>query len=118
MPWTVPYQPDFYRTSYHYSNLCYGASLLSLCDLAFEKGYAFVGCNSHGNNAYFVRNESLGSLAPLSPAEGFVCSRFSEGRDINGQWTLSKGMKRLEEIAGAEVYNTRSGKLEKILQQS
>ncbi|HEX3386574.1 MAG TPA: hypothetical protein VHS53_15345, partial [Mucilaginibacter sp.] len=42
-PWTIPYKPDFNRTDAHYSNLYFGASLRSLCDLAEKKGYFFAG---------------------------------------------------------------------------
>ena len=54
---TVPYQPDFNRTKAHHSNLCWGASLAALCQLGVQKGYAFVGSNSAGNNAFFVRED-------------------------------------------------------------
>ncbi|MFM6253830.1 MAG: hypothetical protein ACKPEQ_32600, partial [Dolichospermum sp.] len=48
---TVPYDASFVRSKAHYSNIYYGASLKALCILADKKGYAFVGCNSAGNNA-------------------------------------------------------------------
>ena len=108
--WTVPYVPDFYRTNYHPSNLCYGASLTALCDLAEEKGYAFVGCNSHGNNAYFVRKDKLRDLPILQPSEGFVVSKFREGRDQAGRLTYLSGEHRLEAIRGCKIWDTRLGK--------
>lgn len=105
---TIPYQKDFVRTNAHYSNLYYGSSLLSLCDLAVEKGYTFVGCNSSGNNAYFVLNEKLGSIKGLTAEKGFVASKFSESRDAKGQLTFLRGPQRLEQIRGMKVYNTRT----------
>ena len=114
MAWTVPYRPDFQRSLYHHSNLCYGASLAALCDLGERKGYAFVGCNRHGNNAYFVRRDVLGDLRALDAVTGYVASNFSEGRDEEGHWTFSKGTSRLTAIAGAEVWNTRTGRVEPI----
>jgi hypothetical protein len=108
--WTVPYDPGFYRTNYHHSNLCYGASLMALCDLAEEKGYAFVGSNSHGNNAYFVRKDKLRDLRVLQPYEGFVVSKFREGRSPEGQLTYWSGARRLEAIRGCRVWDTRLGK--------
>ncbi|MFM6608172.1 MAG: hypothetical protein ACKPJO_23270, partial [Dolichospermum sp.] len=54
---TVPYDASFVRSKAHYSNIYYGASLKALCILADKKGYAFVGCNSAGNNAFFVRKD-------------------------------------------------------------
>ena len=114
-PYTIPYDPSFYRTDYHYSNLCYGSSLLSLCDLAEEKGYAFVGCNTMGNNAYFVRKNKLGNLLkPLTAGEGYVRSNFSESRNETGHWTYLKGSDRIKKMNGVKVYNTRTKALETI----
>ena len=45
----------------------YGASLSALCKLAEAKGYAFVGCNSAGNDAFFVKRDKLPTdLRPLT----------------------------------------------------
>ncbi|WP_243749227.1 hypothetical protein [Mucilaginibacter agri] len=112
--WTVPYKADFYRTKQHYSNLYFGASLPALCDMAEEKGYAFVGSNSHGNNAYFVRKDAVKDLKIVNATEGYVLSQFREGRDKEGRLTYASGEARLNEIKGLEVFNTRSGKSERI----
>jgi hypothetical protein len=113
-PWTIPYQEDFYRTSAHYSNLYYGTSLLSLCDLAEEKGYFFIGCNSNGNNAYFVRKDRINGLRQLNIKEGYVESKFRESRDSKGNLTFLSRDARLQQIKGLEVYNTRTGAKERI----
>lgn len=113
-PWTIPYTADFNRTKYHYSNLYFGSSLLSLCDLAAEKGYCFIGCNSNGNNAYFVRKDRMNGLKPLQAGEGYVVSQFKESRNRKGRFTFLTGAARLQEISGMEVYNTRTGTIEKI----
>jgi hypothetical protein len=81
---SVPYRSDFTRTAAHFSNLYYGASLPALAGLAERRGYRLVGCNSAGNNAFFVRGDVLGPLAPLSVAEAFVESRFCESRAPDG----------------------------------
>ena len=112
--WTVPYDKTFIRSQYHYSNLFFGSSLLSLCDLATEKGYSFIGCNSAGNNAYYVRNDKIKGLRPMKAVEGFVNSKFAESRDKNGNLSYVSGINRLEEIKGLEIYNTRKNLLEKI----
>lgn len=109
---TIPYKADFDRTSAHHSNLYFGSSLLSLCDLADERGYAFIGCNSAGNNAYFVKKESLQDIKPLTVEEGYVESKFRESRDSDGKLNYLRGEKRLESIRGLPVYNTRSNKIE------
>lgn len=111
---TIPYEPSFYRTKAHYSNLYWGASLLALCDLAEEKGYFFVGCNSNGNNAYFIRKDKIGNMKVLTPKEGYVYSKFRESRDKGGNLNHISGKNRLEVIRGTEVYNTRTDKLQNI----
>jgi hypothetical protein len=113
-PWTVPYDPAFIRVKAHYSNLFYGTSLLSAYDLAKEKGYSFIGCNSNGNNAYFVRNDKLKELKVRTPHDGYVLSKFSESRDKGGALTFLKKDERLELLKGLEVYNTRQNLIEKI----
>lgn len=112
---TVPYEPRFSRTEAHFSNLYFGASLVALCDLAEVKGYAFIGCNSAGNNAYFVRREILSEQVPeLSPQQGYVESKFRESRTPEGQLSFLSGAARLELIRGLPIYDTRSQKLSKL----
>lgn len=111
---TIPYSADFVRTAVHSSNLYAGCSLLALCDLAEEKGYFFVGSNSNGNNAYFVKKEKIGMLKPLRPEEGYIESKFREGRDANGQLIYVAGKNRINVINGMPVFNTRANKIEEI----
>jgi hypothetical protein len=111
---TIPYKSDFVRTSAHFSNLYAGSSILSLCDLAEDKGYAFIGCNSAGNNAYFIKNEFLKDLKPLTAKEGYVESKFRESRDADGELNYLRNENRLGSIIGMPVYNTRSNKIEKL----
>ena len=100
---TIPYDPAFQRTRAHYSNLYWGCSLKALCMLAERKGYAFVGCNSAGNNAYFVRRDRLGPVPSVTVEEGYVFSRFRESRNAKGKLTyLSEGA-RLREIADMPI---------------
>lgn len=82
---TVPYDPNFTRAAAHYSMIYYGASLAALHRLGQQKGYVLVGCNSAGNNAFFVRNDCRGDLPALTPAEAFVPSRFREARNPAGE---------------------------------
>jgi hypothetical protein len=111
---SIPYKSDFVRTTEHFSNLYAGSSIVSLCDLAEEKGYAFIGCNSAGNNAYFVKNEFLKDLKPLNAKEGYVESKFRESRNEDGKLSYLRSEKRLEIIKELPIYNTRSNKLEKL----
>lgn len=112
-PICIPYHADFYRLNYHYSGLYWGASLLSLCDLAEKKGYAFIGCNSNGNNAYFVRKDKMvKSIKELSIQEGFVSATNRETRNAEGKLTYQNRDKAKEVIRGMEVFNTSLKKSE------
>jgi hypothetical protein len=83
---TVPYQADFDRRAAHHSLIYYGASLRALNRLATAKGYRFIGCGSHGLNAFFVRHDAMaGAIQPVSLEEGFVAGEFSESHDEHGQ---------------------------------
>ena len=104
---TVPYDPAFDRTKAHYSNLYWGASLSALASLARSKGYAFVGSNLAGNNAYFVHESYLGrgGVVTVSVEQGYVESRFRESRDERGRLTYLRGAARRQMIAGMPVYD-------------
>lgn len=83
---TVPYDAGFVRAKAHPSMIYYGASLKAFHKLAARKGYALVGCNSAGNNAFFVRRDAMPADFPdLSAEEAFVRNRFRELRDVEGQ---------------------------------
>ncbi len=85
-PVVVPYSPDFQREKAHYSKIYYGASLNALCLLADRKGYAFVGCNSNGVNAFFVRRELRPSfLKELTSEEGFIAGQFCDSHTPSGK---------------------------------
>lgn len=83
---TVPYDPQFVRVNAHYSCAYYGASLAALVALGRRKGYAFVGSNSAGNNAFFVRRDlKPDNMSELTAAEGYVALQFREARDQQGR---------------------------------
>lgn len=111
---TVPYDRVFQRTRAHKSNLYFGASLRALYELSSDKGYAFIGCNSAGNNAYFVKRDALSDIVREIPVEqGFVASKFRESKDPKGNFTYLSGNARIKAIEGMPVYNTRTGNIEK-----
>ena len=95
---TVPYGKDFQRTMAHFSNLYFGASLPALIDLAQHKGYVFVGTNSNGCNAFFIRNDRAhGLLKSISEIRSFPSS-IRESRDTLGQLTFLHGDERIRMI--------------------
>jgi hypothetical protein len=111
-PITVPYDKDFDRTKKHYSNIYYGSSLLSLCDLAEEKGYIFIGTNSCGGNSYFIRKDKIGNLKTLTPENGYVLTKTRECRDKNNNLTFISPQKAIKDLKDMSIFNTRENKIE------
>lgn len=95
---TVPYDRTFQRTKAHYSNLYFGASLKALVLLAQEKGYRFVGCNQHGNDAFFIREDIECDVRTLSVQEGFIAAKSRESRNEAGELTYLKGREKIKQI--------------------
>src|SRR4029077_2583078 len=96
---TIPYDSNFARHKVHFSGQFWGASLSALDLLAKRKGYSLVGCNSGGNNAYFVRNDKIGNLRVLEPGKAFVDARWRDSRDKDGKLTYLSGQERFQAIA-------------------
>ncbi len=108
---SVPYAADFCRTTAHYSNLYWGCSLAALHHLAEKKGYILVGCNSNGNNAFFVRRDMADKFEAKSPATAYCPAKFRESRDATGNLTFlpSDDARRL--IAQMPLVDVSSGAL-------
>jgi len=102
---TIPYDAQFDRRRSHYCNLYHGASLAALCRLAARKGYDFVGSNSAGTNAFFVRSDLPHGLKTYTAAEGYVESRVRESRDAAGKLTFLAGRDRLRVMQDMPVYD-------------
>jgi hypothetical protein len=69
---TVPYKDGFDRYREHVSGFYHGASLAALAKVGADKGYALVGCDSRGGNAFFIRRELLSeAVRQVEPAEAF-----------------------------------------------
>jgi hypothetical protein len=84
---TVPYDETFMRGRAHYSNLYWGCSLAALQRLGQRKGYVLIGCNSAGNNAFFVREDVSAKLPERNVLEAYRLAHFRESRNPDG--TLS-----------------------------
>lgn len=102
---SVPYRADFQRTKAHYSNLYFGTSLAALIELGKSKGYIFVGTNSAGCNAFFVRNDFASAVTDSITEIRAFPSSFREARDQSGQLTLASGNERLACILQLPVYD-------------
>jgi hypothetical protein len=109
-PVVVPYDEAFDRSRAHYSWLYFGASLAALCRLGAAKGYRFVGSNSTGHNAFFVREDVAGDLPALAPADGWRESRFRESRDVAGRMSyVGSHAERRSLIADMPLIDVETG---------
>lgn len=52
---TIPYSQNFNTYAEHPYGIYHGASLAALVKLGEQKGYVFIGAESHGANAFFVK---------------------------------------------------------------
>jgi hypothetical protein len=112
---TVPYDPKFYRTKKHYSNLYWGASINALRSLLTKQDYTLVGTGMQGNNAYFIKNSLMTDHLRILAKNPF-CFNFNwrESRDINGNLNFLRAELRYKEIKGMNVLNVETGNLEKL----
>lgn len=106
----IPYKENFFRTKAHYSNLYWGASLKALYELAKHKGYDFIGTNSAGNNAYFIRKDYSKFFSVKSCQAGYTESRYRESRDKNGNLSYLSGKERLRAIKNMTVIDVITNK--------
>src|ERR1700739_670522 len=111
-PISSPYDEHFTRTKADPSNLYFGASLAALRSLATKKGYRFVGTNSAGNDAFFVREDYAGRFVEGSlQSVRSLPSLFRESRDGSGQNTYIGGVERLRQISRLPVTQVETGDL-------
>lgn len=102
---TIPYCAYFLRTKSHFSNLYFGASLPTLIELGKKKGYVFVGTNSNGCNAFFVRQDFAPSIMSSLDEVTAHPSMFREARDFSGNLTFVRGRDRLDIISHLPVFD-------------
>jgi hypothetical protein len=96
----IPYDADFRRETAHWSGVYVGASLRALVGLGRRKGFAFVGTNRAGNNAFFVQRDRLpAGWRELSAEEGFTPAQFRDGRNERGELAYFSPEKAAQVIA-------------------
>jgi hypothetical protein len=114
---TVPYNENFSREKYHYSNLCYGASLKAYVRLMDQKGYYLLGVNRLRNNAFFINKDYPKStyFPKIKEIGNFESTNFnfSESRDEFKELTYLSGNNRIKAIIDCEVINLKNQKNEK-----
>ena len=108
---TVPNIEKFNRTDYHYSNLCFGASLKALINLMMKKNFVFVGTNLTLCNAFFVSKEYINqiniNIPDINDLSNYTNSFIRESRSIKGFKNYLSGKNRIKEIENCEVINIK-----------
>lgn len=84
---TIPYSRNFDRMKAHFSGLYFGASLKAFVELLEKKSYVFVGSNSTGNNAFFVRSDVISNIKKTTLSKGYVASKYRESKNKDGNLT-------------------------------
>jgi hypothetical protein len=109
LPITIPYDTKFQRTKAHFSNLYFGVSLPAWIQILTKKGYVFVGSNSSGHNAFFVRQELMtNELWAISQNAKYIDSKFRESRSPKGKLTYLAGIDRSNLIGHLPVVNVET----------
>ena len=117
---TIPNIENFDRKKYHYSCLCYGASLKALIKLMKRKKYVFVGTNIACHNAFFVLESEVKKLNLTLPDTNnltkYSTSHLSDSRSIDEKLSYLSGKQKLKEIEDCEVIDLsdKENKLVKI----
>jgi len=109
---TVPYDRNFSCLDAHYSGQYFGASLSALEALSKDLGYFLIGCNSAGNNAYFIKNKYSDIISPKSVVESFAAGKFRDERNKHGNLLLSNRSSSIEAIRGLPVFNIMTQEIE------
>jgi hypothetical protein len=111
---TVPYRPDFTRLDAHYSGQYFGCSIMAARRLCEERGYTYLGTNTNGVNAFFLRDDLapavLGSLDEVRtwPA------RHRDSRAADGRLDFVRGIHKYDLIKGLPVYDVSENRLVEI----
>ena len=104
---TVPYKKNFDRSKYHYSNLCYGASLKAINNIMKKKGFIFIGTNLHRVNAFFVSKKYINKIGLRIPKnkdlKKYVDSNIRESRAKNNLLSYLSGKKKIQIIKDCEI---------------
>ena len=104
---TVPYKESFDRSKYHYSNLCYGASLKAINNIMKKKGFIFIGTNLHRVNAFFVSKKYINKIGLRIPnnkdLKKYADSNIRESRTKNNLLSYLSGKKKIQIIKDCEI---------------
>ena len=113
---TVPYKNNYIRSNEHFSNLFYGASIRAFINLLKKRNYFFIGTNSAGNNAFFVKQNIWKKINKLITDKKIFESKFRESRNFNGKLTFLNKKKSLQLIKNKTVIDLKNNKKRKLFE--
>jgi hypothetical protein len=100
---SVPYRPDFQRMDGHYSGQYFGCSIEAARRLCSRKGYSFLGTNTNGVNAFFVRDDLAPPvLAAIEDVRSWA-PRHRDSRNHDGKLDFTRGLGRYDLVADMPV---------------
>lgn len=109
-PVSVPYDAAFVRRQKHLSNQYWGANLPAFQHLAKLRGYALVGTNSVGSNAFFVRRDLLNeNVREVEVASCVRQASFRDSRGADGELTFLSGRGRADAMAAMPLVDVETG---------
>ena len=104
---SVPNIKGFRRQKYHYSCLCWGASIKAFINLLDKKGYIFLGSSLSRVNAFFVlkkfRDKINLDLSNTNQLSKHVDSNVRDSRDKKNMLNYLGGKNRIKTIENCEV---------------
>jgi hypothetical protein len=110
-PFTIPYRPDFQRMDAHYSGQYFGCSLAAAKLVCERKGYTFIGTNTNGVNAFFIRNDSAGPVVGSLKEIRAWAPRHRDSRNTRGELDFVRGLGRYDLVADMPVVDLMTGRL-------
>ena len=105
-----PGMHDFVRARKHPSNLYWGANLPAFCFLLSSRGYALVGVNGVGSNAFFVRRHLLNDIVhEVSLNSCIHQAAFRDSRSESGELTFLSGTARAKSMLEMPLIDVSTG---------
>ena len=111
---SVPDKKKFIRNNEHYSNLYYGASIKAYQQLLRKKNYIFLGTNSAGNNAFFIKKKFSKNIGNSILYKKKFISQFRESRNKSNKLTYLKKTYSLKLIKNKLIFDFKRKKIKKI----
>lgn len=111
---TVRYKKKFIRKDEHYSNLFYGASIQAYIELLNSRNYKFIGTNSAGNNAFFIKKSYSHNIFKVLREIKIFSSKFRESRNKKNALNFLSKEDCLKKIREKDVYDIKFKMIRKL----